>query len=79
MKTREWSLPRPITELLKEDVSIPRTPVLAKFFRCARLCENAPENRMLWIMKYIKENTSISMLELSKLLKVNHKTESNGR
>ncbi|MDR1883211.1 MAG: putative DNA binding domain-containing protein [Prevotella sp.] len=35
------SLPRPINELLKEDVSIPRNPVLAKLFRVARLCENA--------------------------------------
>ncbi|MDR0646753.1 MAG: putative DNA binding domain-containing protein [Elusimicrobiota bacterium] len=35
------SLPRPIEEILKEDVSIPRNPVLAKLFRCAKLCENA--------------------------------------
>jgi ATP-dependent DNA helicase RecG len=35
------SLPRPIEELLKADESLPRNPVLAKFFRIARLCESA--------------------------------------
>jgi len=35
------SLPRPIKELMKEDVSLPRNPVLAKLFRCAKLCETA--------------------------------------
>ena len=33
--------PRPIDELLRTDVSIPRNPVIAKLFRCAKLCENA--------------------------------------
>ena len=32
------SLPRPVEELLKADESLPRNPVLAKFFRIARLC-----------------------------------------
>ena len=35
------SLPRPIKELMKEDISLPRNPVLAKLFRCAKLCESA--------------------------------------
>ncbi|MDR1918234.1 MAG: putative DNA binding domain-containing protein [Tannerellaceae bacterium] len=34
-------LPRPVEELMKEDVSVPRNPVLAKLFRTAKLCENA--------------------------------------
>jgi predicted HTH transcriptional regulator len=35
------TLPRPIDELMKEDVSVPRNPVLAKLFRIAKFCENA--------------------------------------
>ncbi|MCL2598069.1 MAG: winged helix-turn-helix transcriptional regulator [Paludibacter sp.] len=35
------ALPRPVEELLKADESYPRNPVLAKFFRIARLCESA--------------------------------------
>jgi len=35
------SLPRPVEELLKADESLPRNPVLAKFFRIAKLCESA--------------------------------------
>jgi len=35
------SLPRPIEEMLKTDESLPRNPVLAKFFRIAKLCESA--------------------------------------
>jgi ATP-dependent DNA helicase RecG len=34
-------LPRSVEELMKEDVSVPRNPVLAKLFRTAKLCENA--------------------------------------
>ena len=34
-------LPRPVEELLKADESLPRNPVLAKFFRIAKLCESA--------------------------------------
>jgi ATP-dependent DNA helicase RecG len=34
-------LPRPIEELMKIDVSVPRNPVLAKSFRMAKLCESA--------------------------------------
>ncbi|MDR1004590.1 MAG: putative DNA binding domain-containing protein, partial [Prevotellaceae bacterium] len=35
------ALPRPVKELLNEDVTIPRNPVIAKLFRVANLCENA--------------------------------------
>jgi ATP-dependent DNA helicase RecG len=35
------ALPRPLEELMKEDVSVPRNPVLAKLFRIAKLCESA--------------------------------------
>jgi predicted HTH transcriptional regulator len=34
-------LPRTVEELMKADESLPRNPVLAKFFRIAKLCENA--------------------------------------
>jgi len=34
-------LPRPVEELLKADESLPRNPVLAKFFRIAKICESA--------------------------------------
>ena len=37
----EGALPRPVEELLTADESYPRNPVLAKFFRIARLCESA--------------------------------------
>jgi ATP-dependent DNA helicase RecG len=35
------ALPRPLEELIKEDTSVPRNPVLAKLFRVAKLCESA--------------------------------------
>jgi len=35
------AFPRPIPELLKKDVSIPRNPVLTKLFRCVKLADNA--------------------------------------
>ena len=34
-------LPRPVEELMKTDETLPRNPVLAKFFRVAKLCESA--------------------------------------
>jgi predicted HTH transcriptional regulator len=34
------SLPLPVEELMAIDVSLPRNPVLAKFFRIAKLCES---------------------------------------
>jgi ATP-dependent DNA helicase RecG len=36
--------------------------------------ENVPENRLNSIVELIKKDTNISMLDLSKKLKVNHKT-----
>jgi len=36
--------------------------------------ENVPEKRLTFIIDLIKNNTEISMLELSKQLNVNHKT-----
>ncbi|GHT61845.1 hypothetical protein FACS189451_04770 [Bacteroidia bacterium] len=34
-------LPRSVEELMKTDESLPRNPVLAKFFRLVKLCESA--------------------------------------
>jgi ATP-dependent DNA helicase RecG len=34
-------LPRTIEELMKADETLPRNPVLVKFFRVAKLCESA--------------------------------------
>lgn len=34
-------LPKPLQELKEKDLSIPRNPILAKFFRMVRLAENA--------------------------------------
>jgi ATP-dependent DNA helicase RecG len=34
-------LPRTVEELMKTDETLPRNPVLAKFFRIAKLCESA--------------------------------------
>ena len=33
-------MPKPVEELLKTDLSTPRNPILAKFFRLANFCEN---------------------------------------
>jgi ATP-dependent DNA helicase RecG len=48
------SLPRPIKELMREDISLPRNPVLAKLFRCAKLCEGAGYgiDKMLYWKKF---------------------------
>jgi predicted HTH transcriptional regulator len=35
------TLPRPLEELMNEDTSVPRNPVLAKLFRAAKFCESA--------------------------------------
>jgi hypothetical protein len=35
------AFPRPIVELLKKDVSLPRNPVIAKLFGNVRLADNA--------------------------------------
>lgn len=33
--------PHKVEKLIREDISLPRNPVIAKLFRCAKLCENA--------------------------------------
>ena len=46
--------PRTIEELLNADITIPRNPVIAKLFRCARLCETAGygfDKMLLWQKK----------------------------
>lgn len=35
------ALPKPLEKIMEEDISMPRNPVLAKFFRVVRLAENA--------------------------------------
>lgn len=35
------AFPRPVSELLKKDISLPRNPVIAKLFRNVRLADNA--------------------------------------
>ncbi|HAH62477.1 MAG TPA: hypothetical protein DCL73_10315, partial [Treponema sp.] len=35
------NFPRPVEELLQVDITIPRNPVIARLFRCTKLCENA--------------------------------------
>jgi ATP-dependent DNA helicase RecG len=35
------TFPKPVETLIKEDISLPRNPILAKLFRCIKLAENA--------------------------------------
>jgi ATP-dependent DNA helicase RecG len=35
------ALPKPLKKLLEEDISLPRNPIIAKFFRVVKLAENA--------------------------------------
>ncbi|MCL1944107.1 MAG: putative DNA binding domain-containing protein [Candidatus Azobacteroides sp.] len=69
------TLPRPIEELMKEDVSIPRNPVLAKLFRIARLCENAGygfDKMLVWKKETHKDvifETSIDKTKVTFMLK----------
>ena len=69
------TLPRPIEELMKEDVSIPRNPVLAKLFRIAKLCENAGygfDRMLMWKKETHKEvifETSIDKTKVTFMLK----------
>jgi len=35
------ALPKPLKKLLEEDISLPRNPIIAKFFRIVKLAENA--------------------------------------
>jgi ATP-dependent DNA helicase RecG len=68
------SLPRPINELMKEDVSIPRNPVLAKLFRIAKLCENAGygfDRMLVWEKETGKEvlfETSVDKTKITFML-----------
>jgi predicted HTH transcriptional regulator len=69
------ALPRPIKELMKEDVSIPRNPVLAKLFRIAKLCENAGygfDKMLIWKKETHKDvlfETSIDKTKVTFMLK----------
>ena len=69
------TLPRLIEELMKEDVSIPRNPVLAKLFRIAKLCENAGygfDKMLAWKKETRKEvifETSIDKTKVTFMLK----------
>ena len=69
------SLPRPIEELMKEDVSIPRNPVLAKLFRIAKLCESAGygfDKMLVWKRETRNEvifETSIDKTKVTFMLK----------
>jgi ATP-dependent DNA helicase RecG len=68
-------LPRPIEELMKEDVSVPRNPVLAKLFRIAKLCENAGygfDKMLVWKKETHREvlfETSIDKTKVTFMLK----------
>ena len=64
------ALPRPIEELMKEDVSVPRNPVLAKLFRIAKLCENAGygfDKMLTWKKETQKEVFFESSLDKTKV------------
>jgi ATP-dependent DNA helicase RecG len=71
------ALPRPIEELMKEDVSVPRNPVLAKLFRVAKLCENAGygfDKILVWKKETHKEvlfETSVDKTKVVFMLKKN--------
>jgi ATP-dependent DNA helicase RecG len=69
------ALPRPIEELMREDVSVPRNPVLAKLFRVAKLCENAGygfDKMLVWKKETYREvlfETSIDKTKVTFMLK----------
>ncbi len=69
------ALPRPVKELLREDVSIPRNPVLAKLFRCAKFCENAGygfDKMLAWKHETnlgVDFETSVDMTKVTFMLK----------
>jgi ATP-dependent DNA helicase RecG len=63
-------LPRPIAELMKEDISVPRNPVLAKLFRCAKLCENAGfgfDKMLVWQKETCQEVIIESFIDRTKV------------
>ncbi|MDR0822657.1 MAG: putative DNA binding domain-containing protein, partial [Endomicrobium sp.] len=64
------AFPRPLSELMKEDVSIPRNPVLAKLFRCAKLCENAGygfDKMLAWKKETKREVLFESTIDMAKI------------
>jgi predicted HTH transcriptional regulator len=69
------TFPRPIAELMKEDVSVPRNPVLAKLFRIAKLCESAGygfDKMLLWKKETNQEvlfESTIDKTEVTFMLK----------
>ncbi len=69
------ALPRPIKELMKTDVSIPRNPVLAKLFRIAKFCESAGygfDKMLVWKKETHKDvlfETSIDSTKVTFMLK----------
>ncbi|GHT47948.1 hypothetical protein AGMMS49965_26170 [Bacteroidia bacterium] len=75
------TLPRPIVELMKEDVSVPRNPVLAKLFRTAKLCENAGygfDKMLVWKQETQQEvlfETTIDKTKITFMLKDEHFVE----
>jgi ATP-dependent DNA helicase RecG len=77
------ALPRPIEELMKEDVSIPRNPILAKLFRIAKFCESAGygfDKMLTWKEETHNEvlfETSIDKTKITFMLK-NDMTETSG-
>jgi ATP-dependent DNA helicase RecG len=63
------ALPRPLSELMKEDVSVPRNPVLAKLFRIAKLCEGAGygfDKMLTWELETGKEVIFESSIDKTK-------------
>jgi predicted HTH transcriptional regulator len=63
------TLPRPLSELMKEDVSVPRNPVLAKLFRIAKLCESAGygfDKMLTWKLETGKEVVFDSSVDKTK-------------
>jgi predicted HTH transcriptional regulator len=69
------ALPRPIEELMKTDVSIPRNPVLAKLFRIAKFCESAGygfDKMLVWKKESHKEvlfETSVDRTKVTFMLR----------
>ena len=64
------TLPRPLKELMKVDVSVLRNPVLAKLFRVTKLCENAGYgiDKMLVWKKETRRNVLIeSSIDMTKV------------
>ncbi|MDR2890576.1 MAG: putative DNA binding domain-containing protein [Alistipes sp.] len=64
------TLPRPIEELMRTDVSVPRNPVLAKLFRIAKFCESAGygfDKMLVWRKETHKEVLFESYIDSTKV------------